>query len=91
MSEEAQEPRARPPKPKRKRRGIDWTVVIMILGTLIFIVIFGAITLMAPRRPMLFVRGLIPAPAKPTVVATPSAAANATKPASPAPTAPPKS
>lgn len=31
----------------------------MLFGTLLFIILFGAITFLAPRRPFLFVRGLI--------------------------------
>jgi len=50
--EEAPAPkRAKPP-----RKPIDWPLVIMLVGTLVFLAIFGLITLMAPRRPFLVVR-----------------------------------
>ena len=59
MSEEAVEPEARarkPAKPKPRRAPIDWAVVVMISGTLVFLMVFGAITALAPRRPILGVR-----------------------------------
>jgi len=44
------------PKPKRPRKPIDWPLVVMLVGTLVFLLIFGLITLMAPRRPFLLLR-----------------------------------
>jgi hypothetical protein len=80
MSDEYEEEEAAPPpKPKRPRRPIDWTLWIMLLGTLAFVLIFGAITLLAPRRPFMALRGIGAG-----IGGRPAATAVATKPADPA-------
>ena len=59
MSEDTVESEAPPPKPakpKRRRTPVDWPVIIMISGTLVFLIVFGAITALVPRRPFLGVR-----------------------------------
>jgi hypothetical protein len=53
---EDEEEEAPPPKPKKPRKPIDWPFWIMIVGTVGFLMIFGAITVMAPRRPFLTIR-----------------------------------
>jgi hypothetical protein len=91
MTDEYEEEEAPQPKqPKRPRKPIDWALWIMLIGTLVFILVFGAITLMAPRRPFLVLRGLGPGgtpAAKPVATA---AAATPTGAATPVATAPPK-
>jgi quinol-cytochrome oxidoreductase complex cytochrome b subunit len=60
-----------PEKPKKPRKPIDWALWAMILGTIGFLVIFGAITVMAPRRPFLTIRTIGEmTQAKPTAGAT---------------------
>jgi len=55
--DEYEDAEAPPPKrPRPPRKPIDWPLVIMLVGTLVFLLVFGLITLMAPRRPFLFVR-----------------------------------
>src|SRR5205085_9472922 len=44
------------PKPKRPRKPIDWPLLTMVVGSIVFIVALLAITLMAPARPFLFLR-----------------------------------
>jgi hypothetical protein len=66
---------APPPRPRRPRKPIDWTLWIMIVGTLLFILVFGAITLGAPRRPFLALRGLGPSLARPAPAAVATGAA----------------
>ena len=59
MSVEAVESEAqakKPPKPKPRRTPTDWAVVIMISGTIVFLMVFGTVTALAPRRPFLSVR-----------------------------------
>jgi hypothetical protein len=88
MSDEYDEEEApSPPKrPRRPRKPIDWTLWIMLLGTLAFILMFGAITILAPRRPFLALRGIGPAGPKPAATAV----AKPTGQATPAATAAPK-
>jgi hypothetical protein len=64
-----------PPRPRRPRKPIDWTLWIMVVGTLLFILVFGAITLGAPRRPFLALRGLGPSVARPAPAAVPTGVA----------------
>jgi hypothetical protein len=79
MSDEYEDEAPPPPKrPKPPRKPIDWTLWIMLLGTLAFILIFGAITFSAPRRPFLVLRGLGPGVPKPAATAVAPPAAGAT-------------
>lgn len=55
-ADEDEEESAPPPRPKPRRRPVDWFVVTLIVGSLLFFLVFGAITMMAPRRPFLLVR-----------------------------------
>jgi hypothetical protein len=83
--EEAPEPQ----KAKRPRKPVDWPLVIMLVGSAVFILVFFVITVMAPRRPFLLVRSgqqvrpaaTAGASAPVTPVATPAVAAGATAPA----------
>jgi hypothetical protein len=70
-----------PPPPKKPRKPIDWPLWIMILGTVGFLVIFGAITVMAPKRPFLSIRTI----GEMTRAKPPPAATAAPKPAATAP------
>jgi hypothetical protein len=75
--EEEEEEAAPPPKPKKHRKPIDWPLWIMIVGTVGFLAIFGAITVMAPRRPFLTIRTI----GEMTRAKPPAAATAAPKPA----------
>lgn len=71
-----------PKKPKRARKPIDWPLTIMLVGSLVFLLVFGLITLMAPRRPFLMLRVgqsarpgptvTVPAVVSPVVAVTPA-------------------
>jgi hypothetical protein len=101
-AEEEDEKPKPPPRPRRPRRPTDWVLVTWISGTIMFLAIYGAITLMAPRRPFLAIRGLstsrpaLPAPAGLPVGLTPAPGAPApgtapppaANPGAPAPAAP---
>lgn len=75
--EEEEEP---PKKPKRPRKPIDWPLVIMLVGAAVFVLVFGLITIMAPRRPFLLLRS--------GQSARPAATAAGAPPGVPAPAAP---
>lgn len=79
-----------PKKPRRPRKPIDWPLLIMLVGSLVFLLVFGAITLLAPRRPFLALRGAQSAPRPTAVVTTGTPPADAAKPATtPAAATPP--
>jgi hypothetical protein len=89
---EYEEEEAPPPrKPKPPRKPIDWPLVIMLVGTLVFLLVFGLITAMAPRRPFLVVRSGQGARPAATAVGAPPGASSApnSTPGAPAPASKP--
>jgi hypothetical protein len=64
-----------PKKPKRPRKPIDWPLMIMLVGSAVFLLAFALITVMAPRRPFLLLRSA--QQVKPAVTAAAGAAGGA--------------
>ena len=68
-------------KPKRPRKPTDWPLLIMVVGTIVFLGIWLVVTLMAPSRPFLALRS---APGKAATTASTAGAGAATTPGAPA-------
>ncbi|TAK26088.1 MAG: hypothetical protein EPO26_01735 [Chloroflexota bacterium] len=86
MAEDPEEDDDEQPKKKNREKPPgkprDWPLIAMVGGTAIFILGLTAVTMMAPRRPMLFIRAIgevmsRKAPDSPKVSLTPSSGAPA--------------
>ena len=84
--DEYEEEEEAPKKPKKPRKPVDWPLVIMLVGAAVFLLVFGAITLMAPRRPFLALRSGQSAKPAVTVVAGASGSSPAAQGQAPATT-----